>query len=189
MRSDTGLLFCVLRMINVNDGSIDGRKRLHKSAYLLQKFGAEGFETIRFDFGTYGPFSREISAALHEAIITGLVEEQSGSGASEDYDFRYHLTAAGDQWLLSYQSSGDRCLRRTLKFLRKLPYNALELSSTAIFIADEVPARDNNYALEAAIKRKSSFLDSEADARRVLRRVIRRDKQSPVPEVPLLIPT
>jgi uncharacterized protein len=55
-------------------GTIIGRTRLQKLAYLLEATGlGEGFE---FQYRHYGPYSERLTVATQSAMVLGLVEEE-----------------------------------------------------------------------------------------------------------------
>ncbi len=55
-------------------GAIDGRIRLQKIAYLLQKLS--GRETLTFIYHHYGPFSRDLAEALNRAVDLDQIDEE-----------------------------------------------------------------------------------------------------------------
>ena len=72
-------------------GWLEGRVRLQKIAYFHHVFGDSVFQDVGFRYRRSGPYSRELSGALQQAISFGdVVEESIGENR-----YRYVLDGLG----------------------------------------------------------------------------------------------
>ena len=72
----------ILSLVRACGGRIEARLRIQKSAYLLQLLGAREFGRAYFRYHYYGPYSRELSGSLQEAVAGGYLAPQAGQTAS-----------------------------------------------------------------------------------------------------------
>jgi len=118
------------------DGGVDGRKRLQKVVYLLQRSGFEFDAAYRLHF--YGPYSRDVAECCDALVRGGVVaesEQSFGSGSR----YRYVLSKEGRRRLgetPEHSRSEDRLLTATRGLLDE-DLRDLELASTILFFHDE----------------------------------------------------
>ena len=104
-------------------GQIVGRTRIQKAAYFLEEMGlGSGFE---FSYRHYGPFSEDLSSALHYAKILGNVEEEEKRAAWGGWYTVFNAQAHAPQ---------DDPRVQVLQVLREADAVALELAATALFL-------------------------------------------------------
>lgn len=75
-------------------GGINGRRKLQKIVYILQKLGVPFYETYHFQ--VHGPYSEELSLQLEELCDFGFLNE---SWDSENGQVAYSLTRGGEEFL------------------------------------------------------------------------------------------
>lgn len=106
-------------------GTLVGRTRLQKLAYLLELAGlGEGFH---FEYRHYGPFSEDLTLAVRDATLAGLIEEKEEPTSWGGY-YSIYSTKLVD-------------LNDTRRAFAKLAAESssvvLELAATAAFLAVE----------------------------------------------------
>lgn len=109
-------------------GKVVGRTRLQKIAYLLE---LAGFETgFSFEYRHYGPYSEDLSEAMHAAIVFDLVSEDvhpaQWGGNYSIYESIDDVNASTDKRRIEYA-----------KTLAESDALQLELAATAAFIYAE----------------------------------------------------
>jgi uncharacterized protein YwgA len=131
--------FVLLKLIETT-GNVDSRKRIHKTAFLLQLLGCPLKE--RFIWHYYGPYSPGLALLLEEMVARGFVDEETEMSPG-GYRYRYRLTSDGQAAIHNFEASaeGKEILRRVqpaldqvARFARSdfaLP--ALELASSILF--------------------------------------------------------
>lgn len=107
-------------------GKIVGRTRLQKTAFLLTLIGCE--KDFHFYYKFYGPYSDEVTGAVHEATRSGLLAEEE------------HPTAWGGTYSIYTSSEPSRLpedsLRRQVAEKAAGAHGiALELAATAAYLA------------------------------------------------------
>jgi uncharacterized protein len=109
-------------------GRIVGRTRLQKLAYLLELSGlGEGFP---FEYRHYGPYSEELSIAIRNASLLGLLkEEERGTNWGGFYSIyttptTSDLPPSSSRYQLAYEAISADPIQ-------------LELAATAAFLATE----------------------------------------------------
>ena len=145
-------------------GRLVSRIRLQKLAYLLDQLGAKsGF---RYVYHHYGPYSRDLDAAVFDADAFGLVEEKFGHRELDGARYSiFELTARDEGHEFSHLS--DPKLRDVAKRLAPVNATVLELAATAHWLAAIEKSDDWKAEL---IRRKGSKASEDrlAEAMRLL---------------------
>lgn len=120
-------------------GRLVSRIRLQKLAYLLDQLGARsGF---RYAYHHYGPYSRDLDAAVFDAEAFGLVEERYEHRKLDGARYSiFERKAEAGQPAFSYL--GDPRLRDVVKRLAAVNATVLELAATAHWLAANEKAQD-----------------------------------------------
>jgi uncharacterized protein YwgA len=155
-----------LSIINWNGGSLEGRIRLQKAAYILKHLGVQPFASTRFVYHYYGPYSREFSDALHQAIVSGLVEEKQEVFETNATRYTYTLTQQGKDTLAQIQS--DPKGAAVAQQILHQPWRVLELAATSLFLQKEEKIADRGRALDRALELKPECTEYRADSERLL---------------------
>ncbi len=125
----------VRQIIEASGGSVVGKTRLQKIAYLLEAGGVGyGFE---FDYHYYGPYSEELATATQDAQALGLIAASVDAGRSGVVTFGLPEGTA--------PSGEDAAFSKRRNFLAKLSdydTTTLELAATADFLAKNGFRRD-----------------------------------------------
>ena len=168
MESERGsVLHGLLALINGRE-RVEGRIRLQKEAYLLGLKGYRRFPPKRFIFYYYGPYSREVSDALHFGVVSNLIEELE-EDISGKRRYSYQLTEEGRDWLDSETDASDKLVDEYRATMRAAPWRALELAASAVFLERVGEASDREMAFSKALALKPDCKPFQDDARRVLR--------------------
>ncbi|WP_114374496.1 hypothetical protein [Elioraea thermophila] len=119
-------------------GRLVSRIRLQKIAYLLDQLGARsGF---RYVYHHYGPYSRDLDAAIFDAEAFGLVEETYEHRRLDGA--RYSVFARrADTEPTAFSYLSDERLRDVVKRLAGVNATVLELAATAHWLvaSERVP--------------------------------------------------
>ncbi len=152
--SSTDSADIVVNLIALNDGTLAGRTRLQKQAYLLKRCGI-GFD-IQFTYHRYGPYSFDLSEGLDDAIDDERVTFEEDLG-------RYEVPYAIFQ--LKNRSSDPaacpdyfgRSAKQLIQKITKVSGIILELAATIVFLRDEWDYFDkgNVTAIQETRRRKS----------------------------------
>lgn len=140
VQQDQGMLLRgLLALVRNIGGLIEDRMRIQKAAYLLQSLGATDFHPATFRYHCYGPYSRELSNELHNAVLCGLLEEITKPDFQDPKSYRYRLTEAGEKWLSSAQSTLSSMfppdeMRKKMEIIKKEDSERLELAATIVFL-------------------------------------------------------
>lgn len=116
------------RIINDAGGSLVGRTRLQKVAYLAQLagFGNE----FDFEYRHYGPFSEDLARGIEIASGLGLVSEEEKRA---DWGGKYSIYRATSRT----PAETDPNRERFLKAAKEVDAVELELAATAAFLYSE----------------------------------------------------
>lgn len=105
------------------NSEIKGRKRFHKSVYLLKEAGLPVME--KFEWNNFGPFSKELASEIDALCEMGLVEEEVYT--SDDIkEYSYRLTEKGREIAGTMISSDTPTFNHIKKMMLKL--NEYEVS-------------------------------------------------------------
>ncbi|MFT8363654.1 MAG: hypothetical protein ABF586_07835 [Sporolactobacillus sp.] len=113
-------------------GGINGRRKLQKIIYILQKLGVPFYET--FHFQMHGPYSEELSLQLEELCDFGFLTE---AWSSESGQVTYSVTPSGEEFL-----AGRRTLLPDVSALAgqlAAEKNAFLELTAALFYFDTLP--------------------------------------------------
>ena len=140
----------LLSLVAASDGKVEHRIRIQKEAFLLQWLGLPVFRDVHFTYHHFGPYSRELSEALHEAVTSGLLEEHVDQTESVT-KYAYELTNRGAEELK--RRAANDSVAEVIRGLNQEPWRALELAATALYLQAE-EALDASVAMERAISLK-----------------------------------
>lgn len=120
-------------------GRLVSRIRLQKLAYLLDQLGAQsGF---RYVYHHYGPYSRDLDAAVFDAEAFGLVDEKYDRRKLDGA--RYSIfELKGDAGSHAYSYLGDAGLRDIVQRLASVNATVLELAATAHWLVESEKIKD-----------------------------------------------
>lgn len=120
-------------------GRLVSRVRLQKLAYLLDQLGAKsGF---RYVYHHYGPYSRDLDAAVFDAEAFGLVEEKHDRRKLDGARYSiFELKADAGPHEFFYLS--DARLRHIVKRLAPVNATVLEFAATAHWLAASEKIKD-----------------------------------------------
>lgn len=157
----------LLALVRAFGGRIEGRLRIQKSAYLLKVLGAQEFRRTRFRYHYYGPYSRELSGSLQQAVAGQLLEEAPEGFSAEIARYNYRLTKDGQRWLEGFESDAEIRLSDKIPLLQRADLKALELAATVAFLErDENLSRDD--ATRRALELKRDCVPHREEALRLL---------------------
>jgi uncharacterized protein YwgA len=161
-------LMGLLGLIQASGGTVEGRLRIQKEAFLLGKMGSPYFDTGEFVYHFYGPYSRAVSDALHDAVAAGLIDEIPESFSDEVTRYRYRLSDAGSRFLDAAALSFDKHTAEVVGRLKTYHWRALELASTVAFLEQTGELAERSEAFKEAIQLKPACKHYRDDANRVL---------------------
>ena len=116
------------RLVQAAAGPIDGRKKLHKLAYLCQRKGTDLGQT--FHFHMYGVYSLSLARDVGAAKAWNLLEEVPSGGGS------YEISLNRDPLPTEFQSAADEAGYRTVQELAGEASTTLEVLSTVVYLWD-----------------------------------------------------
>ncbi len=160
-------VFDLLSLVAASDGRVEHRIRLQKEAFLIQWMGLPLFRDVHFTYHHFGPYSRELSEALHEAVTSGLLEEHVEQTESVT-KYTYELTRRGSE-LVKRRPASDQ-IAEVVRGLDRDPWRALELAATALYLQDE-EALDAAGAMERALSLKPACRSQQATAESIIARL------------------
>lgn len=160
-------VFDLLSLVAASDGRVEHRIRLQKEAFLIQWMGLPLFRDVHFTYHHFGPYSRELSEALHEAVTSGLLEEHVEQTESVT-KYTYELTSRGSE-LVKRRPASDQ-IAEVVRGLDRDPWRALELAATALYLQDE-EALDAAGAMERALSLKPACRSQQATAESIIARL------------------
>lgn len=146
---------------------LEGRVRLQKSLYLLQRKGAVELQPFAFAYHHYGPYSDALAGLLEESVRADLIVEKAENFADEWQRFEYlpgHRVAEYES-LVAQESRAliDEIVRVT----RGAHWRTLELAATVDFLQRE-GSTSREVAVAKALELKPACRDYESEASRVL---------------------
>lgn len=161
--SRSNLVAVVLELLSASGNRIETRIRFQKTAYLLQAIGVDEFQSIYFTYHHYGPYSRELSSALRDAVLDGLIDEQREDYGSGEL-YKYSMQPKGDRWLVEAGIRATDEVERAARYLKAMPWRALELAATIIYLEKEqlVDARGDAVTQALHLKPECERFLSEA---------------------------
>jgi uncharacterized protein YwgA len=156
-----------LSLIDWNGGTLESRIRLQKAAYLLKHLGVQPFASAKFVYHYYGPYSREFSDALHQLVVSGLIEESRDEYDATSTKYIYKLTPAGKS-LLSQVEFNDPQVAALAQRILQPHWRVLELAATALFVQKEEGLPDRHTAMERALELKPECTDYRSQSEELL---------------------
>jgi uncharacterized protein YwgA len=159
----------LLALVRAFGGRIESRLRIQKSAYLLKLLGAKEFKGIPFRYHYYGPYSRELSGSLQQAVAGAFVDEQKHPLPFDDLRrYSYTLTDGGRDWLEGFSSDVEERFTDEIPLLREAHLKTLELAGTIAFLQRE-ESLDLDSAVRRALKLKPDCTAYREPAEKLLR--------------------
>jgi uncharacterized protein YwgA len=149
----------LLALTRAFGGSIEGRLRIQKAAYLLKVLGAAEFSRTRFRYYYYGPYSRELSGSLQEAVAAGFLREDVEGLYDQSVRYHYSLSDKGLRWLEDVSTDVERRFAEKIPLLRQASQRALELAATIEFLEQEEQL-NRRRAVERAVQLKPDCVSS-----------------------------
>jgi hypothetical protein len=138
----------LMQLVRAFGDSIEGRLRIQKAAYFLKVLGAPEFSRTRFRYHYYGPYSRELSGSLQEAVASGLLKEEGEGTGFDSIRYTYRLTEAGERWLEDAPQHVEESFAAQIPLLKRAQLKTLELAATIAFLE-----REEKTDREAAVSR------------------------------------
>ena len=117
------------RLVEAAGGRVDGRKKLHKLAYLCQREGTDLGQDFRFHmYGVYSPsLARDVGAAVAWELLR---EDRLEEGSYEIHLLQESQTVAFES------SAADEAGFRTVQVLAGQSSPTLEVLSTIVYLRD-----------------------------------------------------
>jgi uncharacterized protein YwgA len=162
-------MFDLLSLVAASDGKVEHRIRLQKEAFFLQWLGLSLFRDVHFTYHHFGPHSRELSEALHEAVTSGLLKEHVYQTENVT-KYAYELTSRGSD--VAKHRPTDASVAAVIKGLNQEPWRALELAATALYLQGE-EALDQSGAMERALSLKPGCRTQRATAESIIAKLAR----------------
>lgn len=162
----TGTPDGVRKLISLAGGSLPGKTRLHKTAYLLEAFGVGfGFD---FRYHYYGPYSDDLALAAEDAMALGLLR---GTMHRSTFGIPYVIYEIPPEFRqcddLSDEGQTGATRRQLLEILRRYDTVSLELAATAHFLSTH-GFSDRAWDETVRRKREKSTFERLESARRLL---------------------
>ena len=148
------MLLGIVALVRGAGGRIEGRVRIQKEAFLLGLKGAAHFSPESFGYKLYGPFSRELSDALQNAVAFNLVTESREDFTAGHNRYTYELTSDGVQWLTDNDNVGLEAFENDIELLQQQHWRTLELAATVAYFESRGRAHDRAAAFATALKFK-----------------------------------
>ena len=106
---------------------INGRKKLQKMVYLLQKAGLDFNKTFRYHY--YGPYSTELQLEIDALVDMSLLTESRNG-----YTYGYSIAGENDAHAGGYGFS--KRISSLIDYLNGVPAQVLELASTLAYLGE-----------------------------------------------------
>ena len=169
MTFDPSALRGLLALIKSSSGKIESRIRVQKEAFLLRQLGCSDFRSINFSYHYFGPYSRELSDVLQEAVAANLLSEKREDFAAGQNRYSYELSDDGEEWLQANPSADISIFKRSSDSLKNAHWRTLELASTVIFLESLNQSVDRESAFENALSLKRECKRYEKGAQQLLK--------------------
>ena len=159
----------VLAHLVAQANPLEGRLRVQKLMYLLQRAGVEELEPVFFQYHHYGPFSADVMDALNLSKRYQFVEEHE----ERDGDWRkyvYRPRPHVDRHLNRVTDASRATVDEVYSVCGSAHWRTLELAATSDFLrrADDLSW---DQAFEAALLRKPACRPYESDGRELVRKL------------------
>jgi len=160
----------LLQLFELAGGQLDTRIKIQKIAYLLAVSNVPGFRADDFQYHYYGPYSRNISNALQQAVAFGFLQEEHEGGEDSRYEkYSYKLSSTAAEFI-NAGVIDDQKFTEIVNICKGAHWRTLELSATVRFLEREGIA-DREQAFAKALKLKPDTADFEKSARQLLDRL------------------
>ncbi len=144
----------LLSLVEANGGHVSSRISIQKSAYLLKTLKDPDFVALGFSYHHYGPYSRQLSDVLQEAVAAGLLQESRDAFAQGYQRYAYCLTEGGRSWLDEEFDAHPETMEKFGGLLSKAHWRVLELAATVVFLEKEELATERRNAFSMALRLK-----------------------------------
>lgn len=145
---------------------VEGRVRLQKSLYLLQRKRVPELEPFAFTYHHYGPYSEGLAGLLDESVRADLIREVSERFDDEWQRFEYKPGARVDEYMPLVSSGSRALIEQLVQVTRGAHWRTLELAATVDFLQREGASREA--AMEKALALKPACGPFQTEATRVL---------------------
>ena len=152
----------LMALVAASEDGIHGRIRAQKVAYIAGLLGASDFSTMKFQYHSFGPYSRQMSDCLQFLVAAGFVTEEQKPFKGEQIKYIYRLTEQGRAWIAQNTPDDFDLLQRIVTISTNADVSALELAATAEFLQHVDKINDRLVAFHAAIERRpqcNGFMD------------------------------
>lgn len=151
---DRSLMRGVIGLVRANGGNVKTRIRMQKLAYLLKRLGDPDLTVAQFTYHHYGPYSREVSDALQDAVVFSLLDERVEYFGQGSVLYSYALTEEGKEWAEQTAAGHTRIHERAMGVLKGTHWRALELGATVAYLQEREGVRDRDEAFVQALELK-----------------------------------
>ncbi len=153
-------------------GSVVGRTRLQKVAYLLTVTGLD--DNFQFSYKHYGPFSEQLASSAHLASLVGKLRERQDQAAWGGTYSTYTVDGADviDRSSVRFKLASEAVKADSIE---------LELAATAVFLRYDGYA--NAWEETARRKPEKSTPQRLANAQALLSKLKQIDVPKPLPEI------
>lgn len=160
----------LLQLFELAGGQVDTRIKIQKIWFLLAASKVPGFQVGDFQYHYYGPYSRNLSNALQQAVASGFLQEEHEGGEDRNYEkYTYKLNSKAAEFLNASVIEDDR-FSDIVRICKNAHWRTLELAATVRFLELEgVGGRDQ--AFSKALKLKPDTVEFESSARQLLARL------------------
>lgn len=165
---DRSLMRGVIGLVKANGGNVKTRIRMQKLAYLLKRLGDPDLSNAQFTYHHYGPYSREVSDALQDAVVSGLLNERVEHFGHGSIQYSYALTEEGQAWADQTDAGGTRIHKSAMKFLVGAHWRALELGATVAYLQERERVHDRGEAFGRALELKPNCQRYREEATKIL---------------------
>ena len=144
----------VAALLKAAGGKLDSRTRVQRSAYLLDQLGLDsGFH---YDYGHYGPSSRDLDNALADAKADGLVKEKFVRRRIDGVRYTiFELTPDGFGLPARSGQLNEAAIKRYMQMFAQTNVAVLELAASANWLAEQEGREDWQETLRRRKGRKA----------------------------------
>lgn len=150
-------------------GRIEGRVRLQKSLYLLQRKGAQELEPFAFVYHHYGPYSEGLAGLLEESVLGELIKQGAQRFDDEWQRFEYLPGPRAGEYFDLVSEPSRSLVDDVVNKTRGAHWRTLELAATADFLRRK--GRSPAEAMSRALQLKPACGPYEKEAGQLLGRL------------------
>lgn len=165
---DRSLMRGVIGLVSANGGNVKNRIRMQKLAYLLKRLGDADLAAAQFTYHHYGPYSREVSGALQDAVVFGLLDERVEHFGQGSVQYSYALTDEGKEWADQSDAGRTPIHKRAMDVLKGAHWRALELGATVAYLQEREGVRNRDEAFARALELKPNCQRYRKEAAEIL---------------------